>query len=93
MQYFCPVSEYQQRMSNVASQAVSENRVNQLPTVIQAAIAHLSELTNDEVIKTKKAMIKEQLINNFLNTLLVAAQHGIDLETHLNRLFFELETK
>ncbi|MFX0211041.1 MAG: hypothetical protein ACFFDT_33995 [Candidatus Hodarchaeota archaeon] len=93
MQYFCPISEYQQRMSTIAGEAVSQNRINQLPSVIRTAITHLVELSKKEIVPKKRLLLKEQLINNFLNTLLIAAQHGIDLETHLNRLILELESK
>ncbi len=88
MQYYMSVSEIQQRVKTLINHLTGSYNVNS-PFFNPKLVHSLQKMVDPNLLNNEK--VAEEIISTFLNSIILAGQLGIDIETKVNEYLIQLE--
>lgn len=88
MQYYMSVSEIQDRVKMLISHFTGRYSPKS-PFLNQRLVKSLQKMADPNLLNNEK--VAEEIITTFLNSIILAGQLGIDIETKINEYLIQLE--
>ncbi len=88
MQYYMSVSEIQDRVKMLISHFTASYNPKS-PFLNKRLVDSLQKMVDPNLLNNEK--VAEEIISTFLNSIILAGQLGIDIETKINEYLIQLE--